>query len=153
MKQVQRILSVTFWTGIIIGACIAVVFETMIVEPGVLSGISENTEFIVTTMMEMLTLLFIPVSLKLFKFGKVHADLITRKSQALALWGGLRMTVLLLLLLVNTLLYYMYMNTAFGYMAIICLLCLPFIYPSMNRCIAETEDEETEINQEKSTVE
>jgi len=32
------------------------------------------------------------------------------------------------------------MNPAFGYMAIIQLLCLPFVYPSLNRCIAETEE-------------
>ena len=84
MKQVQKTLSILFWAGIVIAACIAVIFETMISEPGVLAGVSSGTEFVITTLMEMITLLFIPVSLKLFKFKKVHSDLIQRKSQALA---------------------------------------------------------------------
>jgi hypothetical protein len=36
----------------------------------------------------------------------------------------------------------MYANVAFGYMAIILVIVLPFVYPSMERCIAETSDEE-----------
>jgi hypothetical protein len=34
------------------------------------------------------------------------------------------------------------MNTTFGYLAIILLLCLPFVFPTLNRCIAETTAEE-----------
>jgi hypothetical protein len=33
------------------------------------------------------------------------------------------------------------MNTTFGYMAIIGLLCLPFVFPTMSRCEAEVEDD------------
>ena len=36
-------------------------------------------------------------------------------------------------LLMNTLLYYIFMNTAFGYMALILLICLPFIYPATRK--------------------
>jgi hypothetical protein len=42
-------------------------------------------------------------------------------------------------LIANTLFYEWYLNTTFGYMAIILLICQPFIYPSMARCLAETE--------------
>ena len=43
----------------------------------------------------------------------------------------------------NTLLYYLFgLNVAFGYMGMICLLCLVFIYPSTARCTAETNDKE-----------
>jgi hypothetical protein len=34
------------------------------------------------------------------------------------------------------------MNTTFGYLAIMLLLCLPFIFPSLNRCLVETTEEE-----------
>ena len=34
----------------------------------------------------------------------------------------------------------MYMNVAFGYMAIIGALCLCFVYPSKDRCQLETSD-------------
>jgi hypothetical protein len=37
-------------------------------------------------------------------------------------------------MMVNTWLYYMFMNVAFGYMAIILLLSLMFVYPSKVRC-------------------
>ena len=56
-------------------------------------------------------------------------------------WGTIRLLILEVPMLVNTLLYYIYMNTTFGYMAIILLLCLPFVFPSLNRCLAETSDE------------
>ena len=57
------------------------------------------------------------------------------------------MTRLLILeapMVVNTLLYYIYMNATYGYLAIILLLCLPFVFPTENRCIAETTEEEEE---------
>ena len=37
--------------------------------------------------------------------------------------------------------FYIYMNPTFGYLAIILLLCLPFVFPSQSRCIAETTEE------------
>jgi hypothetical protein len=32
------------------------------------------------------------------------------------------------------------MNTTFGYLGIILLLCLPFVFPSLSRCEAETTE-------------
>ena len=40
-------------------------------------------------------------------------------------------------MVVNTLLYYLFMNVAFGYLAIILALCIFFVFPSMSRCEAE----------------
>ena len=51
----------------------------------------------------------------------------------------LRLLLLFLPLLADTLLYYIYMNPTFGYLGIILALCLPFVYPSEGRCISETE--------------
>ena len=47
------------------------------------------------------------------------------------------MLMLCLPMVANTLLYYIYMNVAFGYMAIILLLSLCFVLPTMARCEAE----------------
>jgi hypothetical protein len=91
--------------------------------------------------MEILTLASIPLALRLFKFRKIHAELLEYKAPALQKWGIVRLTLLLSPMLINTILYYMYMNTAFGYLAIILVLCLPFVYPTMSRCLAETESE------------
>ena len=141
MKKVKKTLTVLFWTAITIAVATAVVYETDMLETGVLAGVSANGEFMVTTLMELLTLASVPLALKLFRFRKVHNDLITRKAPALRCWGLVRLGLLAILLVANTLLYYIYMNTAFGYMALIILVCLPFVYPSMGRCIAETEEE------------
>jgi hypothetical protein len=81
------------------------------------------------------------LGLRLFKFNKVHAELVSKKHIALGMWDTLRLVMILAPMVANTYLYYLYMNTTFGYMAIIQLLCLPFVYPSMNRCKSEVEAE------------
>ena len=70
---------------------------------------------------------------------KIHQELTTGKAAALRSWGMIRLLMLLVPLWADTLLYYLYMNTTFGYLGIILALCLPFVYPSMNRCETETE--------------
>ena len=51
----------------------------------------------------------------------------------------------------NTLLYYIYgFEPAFGYLAVMVMLTMPFVFPTMSRCKAETEEEkkmeeETEV--------
>lgn len=142
MKQTQTILKLQFWTDLTVTAVMAVLFETEVLSTGLLAGLSPNTELVITTLVELLSLLLIPVSLKMFKFKPVRQDLVQRKEQALRKWGVVRFGVLFSVLFVNTLLYYIYMNTAFGYLAIITLLCLPFVYPSRDRCLTETEEEQ-----------
>lgn len=142
MKQTQTILKLQFWTDLTVTAVMAVLFETEVLSTGLLAGLSPNTELVVTTLVELLSLLLIPVSLKMFKFKPVRQDLVQRKEQALRKWGVVRLGVLFSVLFVNTLLYYIYMNTAFGYLVIITLLCLPFVYPSRDRCLTETEEEQ-----------
>ena len=141
MKKVKNMLTVLLWTVVTLSLAVVVLFETDVLSFGLCAGTGEQTEFIVTTLMELLTLAMIPLALKLFKFGPVHADLVSRKADALRKWGLLRLLMLLLPLLVNTLLYYIYANVAFGYMAIILVIVLPFVYPSMERCLSEVEAE------------
>lgn len=141
MKRVKNILSVLFWTTLAIAATMVIVFETNMVEPGVLVGASGNGEFLVTILMELLTLASVPLALKLFHFRRIRRDLVIRKESSLLRWGFIRLSMLSVLLVANTLLYYIYMCTAFGYMALIIVICLPFVYPSMDRCLTETEEE------------
>jgi hypothetical protein len=54
-------------------------------------------------------------------------------------WGMARIIIIGFPMVVDTLLYYIYMNTTFGYLGIMLLLCLPFIFPTLNRCLDETE--------------
>lgn len=140
MKNVKNTLTVLLWTVLALALIVVVLFETDVLMFGYYAGSGKQAEFLLTTMMELLTLAVIPLALKLFKFPRVHADLVSRKAEALRKWGLLRLLMLLMPLLVNTLLYYAYANVAFGYMAIILVIVLPFVYPSMERCQSETEE-------------
>ena len=51
----------------------------------------------------------------------------------------LRLVVLAGLMVINTLLHYLLHQTALGYLAIVLLLSLVFIYPSLSRCQNEYE--------------
>ena len=73
--------------------------------------------------------------MKLFKLRAVAKRL--RTPQALLCLGSLRLAMLTVPMVVNTLLYYLFMNVAFGYLAIILALCIFFVFPSMSRCEAE----------------
>ena len=117
---------------------LVVLFETDVLPSGLMAT-EKQTEFLLTTLMELLTLASVYMALRLFKFDKVHQELVTRKAGGLRRWGLIRLAILLLPMPLNTVLYYLFMNTTFGYMAIILAICLPFVYPSEARCEAETE--------------
>ena len=120
---------------------IIVLYESGVLESGVLAD-SKQTEFLAMAGMELTSLAGAFLGLRLFKFQKIHDALLTQKEPALLRWGMLRLLILEVPMVSNTYLYYMYMNTTFGYLAIILLLCLPFVFPSLSRCIAETTEED-----------
>lgn len=141
MKETRNQLMAAFVFAILFAFGAVALYETGIMESGLFVG-QKNSEFILTALMELLTLGGVFFALRLFKFQKVHHDLITKKEHALFKWGLLRLALLMIPMVANTYLYYMYMNTTFGYMAIIQLLCLPFVFPSMSRCQSEVESDE-----------
>lgn len=120
---------------------IVVLYETEWLADGVWAT-DKSLEFVIATVMELLTICLIPLALRLFKFKHIHRQLHQAPEDvrwsSLLRYGSLRLNMLCLPLLVNTLLYYLFMNVAFGYMAIILLLCLFFVYPSMARCVDDT---------------
>ena len=141
MKQVRLTLTILFWAFIALSLITVVLFETGVMEFGYYAGSSEQAEFLLTIMLELLTLAMIPLALKMFKFSRIRADLIARKEEALNKWGILRLLMLEVPMLINTLLYYAYAKTTFGYMAIILCLTLTFVYPSQERCQSEVASE------------
>lgn len=133
---------VLYWLLLSGAAVLYLCGDIMDMDLGVFTAASQQERFVVTTVMILLTLALVPLSLRLFRFRRVAADLMSRKEKALAKWGKIRMATLGQLLFVNTALYYLYgYEPSFGYLAIVVLLTMPFIYPSMSRCIAETEPE------------
>ena len=138
MKKTLRQLQTFMFSMIGITVVLVVLFETDVLPSGLMAN-EKQTEFLLTTLMELLTLASVYMALRLFKFEKVHQELVTRKADGLRRWGLIRLAILLLPMPLNTVLYYLFMNTTFGYMAIILAICLPFVYPSEARCEAETE--------------
>lgn len=135
MERVQKTLMAAVVAAIFMSAVMVVLFETDILPCGILKGIDASQEFVLLMVMELLTLCIIPVALRLMKFGIVAKSMNSPK--ALLRWGGLRIAMLCVPMVANTLLYYLYMNVAFGYMGIILLLCLAFVLPTKARCYAE----------------
>jgi hypothetical protein len=119
---------------------IIVLFETGELPVGVMAA-DKQSEFVLTALMEILSLGAAFLGLRLFKFQAIHRDLVSRKEPAMWKWGMTRLLILQVPMVINTLLYYIYMNTTFGYLGIILLLCLPFVFPSLSRCLAETTEE------------
>ena len=128
-----------FWWWLSVAIIIVVLYEGELLETGMLTE-DTSMEFLLTTLMELLSLAAVFVGLRMFKKKRIHDDLTTRKALALRFWGLIRLCIIGLPLSLNVLFYYLFMNTTFGYMAIIMALCLPFVYPTLNRCLTETEE-------------
>ena len=73
---------------------------------------SETIQFLLTTFMELATLACAYLGLRLFKQN----------------WK-VRMALIVLPLLSNAILYAIYRTTAFFYLGVILLLCIPFVWP------------------------
>lgn len=130
-----------FWVWVTLTLAFIVIFETELVGTGMLAY-DKTADFFALTVMELLTLVAIFTALRMFKKSSIRHDLKINKEKSLLRWGLLRICILGIPMLANVLLYYLFMNTTYGYMALIVVLCLPFVYPTLNRCLTETEIEE-----------
>ena len=73
---------------------------------------AETLQFLLTTLMELVTLASAYAGLRLFKHS-----------------SQLRMAIIGIPLLLNAILYLVYHTTPFFYMGVILLLCIPFVWP------------------------
>ena len=142
MKKISKQLTFVYILLAAIALAIVALYEFGVLESGVLAD-SKQTEFVALTVMELTSLAAAFIGLRLFRFRMIHNELVTNSEPAMLKWGLLRLLILEVPMVVNTYLYYIYMNTTFGYLAIILLLCLPFVMPTESRCLAETSEEET----------
>jgi hypothetical protein len=137
MDKVVKTLKVYFYAPIVLALLLVVLYETDMILPGSIR-MDANLNFLVLSLMEILTLAVIPAALYLFKTKKVHEQLVLNPVSSMRRYGILRLLMLGVPLVANTDLYYMSMNTAYGYMAIVLLIVMPFVYPSKSRCEEET---------------
>ncbi len=140
MKKVSKQLMAFYIAQIALVLVIIVLFETDVLPVGVKAD-DKQSDFVMVALMEIISLGAAFLGLRLFKFKPIHDDLVNRPETAMWKWGMSRLLILEVPMVINTLLYYIYMNTTFGYMGIMLLLCLPFVFPTLNRCLAETSEE------------
>ena len=141
MKKVSKQLMAFYIAQIALALVVVVLFELDVLPIGVMAD-DKQSDFIFTALMEIVSLGAAFLGLRLFKFKAIHDDLLKRQEKAMWKWGMARLIILEAPMVIDTLLYYIYMNTTYGYLAIIMLLTLPFVFPSENRCIAETSEED-----------
>ncbi len=129
-----------FICSIAVALIIVLLYETEILLPGTLA-LNNRLCFVVATIMELLTIAIIPFALRLFKFRKVNSKLTeseTTRWENLLKYGSVRILLLAIPMIINVVCYYLFTLTAFAYMAIILFLCMFFVYPTVDKCIAET---------------
>lgn len=132
MKKTVNILRTLFIASVGIAVVVAALYELDILPSGVLADRPQD-EFLCTIAMELVTIVFIPIALRLFKTKDVEKRLDEGDIRTFKTWSIVRILMITVPLLMNTLLYYIFMNTTFGYMALILLICLPFIYPATRK--------------------
>lgn len=131
-------LKILFWSAVAVSLLMVLLFETDVILAGALAH-EVSGQFVVVTIAELLTICAIPLAVRMFRFKKIQSEI---RGGHYAKWAFVRLSLLALLLVANTLLYYVYMNVAFGYMAIIVLISMVFIYPTESRMKSETATEE-----------
>lgn len=132
MKRVLNILQVEAGASILICLFMVVLYENDILLVGQW-GADRIADYYWAIFMEIATICLIPLSLRLFKWKRVVSAIHAKGDQAMLYWGFLRLAMICLPMLLNTWLYYQFMNVAFGYMGIIGLLSLCFVYPTRTR--------------------
>ena len=132
MKKTVNILRTLFIASVGIAVVVAALYELDMLPSGVLADRPQD-EFLCTIAMELVTIVFIPIALRLFKTKDVDRRLDEGDIKTFKTWSIVRILMITVPLLMNTLLYYLFMNTTFGYMALILLICLPFIYPATRK--------------------
>ena len=124
----MKTIKIIFWAVLALMLAAVILFETNEQLTGFL-GVTEADEFKLLSVMEMLTLMSIFLMLRLFKFERIACQIEESPQRALPLWTSVRVAVMLVMIAANGLLYYGTMNTTFGYLAIIMMVSLPFVYP------------------------
>ena len=129
--RMGRMLRVAYFCAIGASFLTMLLFEGGAIGEGWLA-VERQLEFVVATLMVLVTMGCIPLSLRFTHIRRVEA---AAKVGDSGVDGRIFMVRVLLLgipMFANTLLYYAFMSPRFGYMAIILLLCMLCIYPSID---------------------
>ena len=86
MKRISKSLTLIYMLLAALTLIVIVLYETNILETGIMAE-EKQSEFILTALMELVSLGAAFLGLRLFKFKAVHNDLVNRQEPALMKWG------------------------------------------------------------------
>ena len=124
MKDILKLLPLIYWLSVAICVLMVVVYENELLLPGWLA-VDKQYDFL---------------TFRLFKFS-IPGRTIKHNAEGYVRLASVRLALFVVPMMVNTWLYYQFMNVAFGYMAIIDMLCLLLVYPTRARYLYETGQE------------
>lgn len=139
MKKCARKLQAIVYSAIGLSLLMIILFETDILVPGSCGG-NLTAEFYTLMAAELITICVVPLALWMFRAKTIKQKLTSGKEHSLLRFGILRLSLLVVPMVANTLLYYMFMLPSFGYMAIILFLSIFFVFPSMERCVGDVAE-------------
>ena len=136
MKSLVKRLKTLFYIGIALELLLIALYESNVLLEGAWCGNAE-AEFIVMTLMQLVTVCAIPLALRLLKFSVVRQYVTSHGEHGLQKMSVLRMLLLFVPMLLNSVFYYEFVKAGFGYLAIILAISLVFIVPTQSRCASE----------------
>lgn len=136
LKRVARVLKAYFMLIMLTGVLCIVFNESGILQPSDCLSVG-TIQYTVLMLMELITICFIPVALKMLSLKLVKRKILKGGICIYRSFALFRISMIGLPMLANVFFYYQYMSVAFAYMAIIGALCFVFIYPSEGRCLNE----------------
>ena len=115
---------------LIITAVLIILFETGILPSGICSG-NTQVEFLVQTTMIILTLGVIPVALRMVKHQSVQdgTEEPNGKKEKINAKHLIRVLLIAIPMLLNTICYYIYIKVSFAYLGVILLIAFLFVLP------------------------
>ena len=133
-------LKIVAFACLAFAAAAVVLGETGALHNGVLAG-RQPIEFVVQLVMSVLTLLAVPVALRLMQTRIVRRKLRVR-TDSYGRMALLRWLLLWVPMMADVVCYYLFMKVAFAYLGIILLLAMVFVFPTQQRWNNETKQQD-----------
>ncbi len=141
-----KLLRITYCIELLTAVCIAVIFETGLLPEGDWAA-DEVLNYWLSMAGVTLTIILLPLSLRLMKFEKVK-QYVAESEMNYVRCSLVRIAMLGVPLLFNTLCYYFTgCETTYAYMALMAVVCFLFIWPSKDKMNYERENHYTQDEQ------
>lgn len=144
IKQLTHTLQAEFIAFYVVAAIFALVFELNPTAQGTAVG-NDLTEYMLETISVLLTMIVIPVSLKLFSVMSLRHRSLTMaiRIRNYRMWSTTRLLAIGMVMIYNLWVYYATLNNIGGFCALICMVAALFCCPTRKRICCELENNES----------